>query len=47
MPPIGRASRVCQVVGRFHPEAFYGNPTGRQVFMVVNLDTPVKIAELM
>jgi hypothetical protein len=36
-----------KVVERFKPEAFYGNPTGRQVFMVVNLDTPAQIAELM
>jgi hypothetical protein len=37
----------AKVVERFHPEAFYGNPTAREVFMVVNLDTPVQIAELM
>jgi hypothetical protein len=37
----------AKVVERFHPEAFYGNPTGREVFMVVNLETPVQIAELM
>jgi hypothetical protein len=29
---------------RFRPEAFYGNPTRREV---VNLDTPAHIAELM
>jgi hypothetical protein len=29
------------------PLQFNGNPTGREVFMVVNLDTPVQIAELM
>jgi hypothetical protein len=28
-------------------EKFYGNPTGRETFMVVNLDTPAQIAELM
>ena len=37
----------AKVAERFHPEAFYGNATKRQVFMVVNLDTPVQIAELM
>jgi hypothetical protein len=37
----------AKIVERFHPEAFYGNPTARQVFMVVNLDTPAQIAELM
>ena len=37
----------AKVVERFHPEAFYGNPSQRQVFMVVELDTPAKMAELM
>ena len=32
---------------RFKPEAFYGNPTERQIFMVVGLETPAQIAELM
>ena len=38
---------LAEIVERFRPEAFYGNPTARQVFMVVNLDTPAQIAELM
>jgi hypothetical protein len=37
----------AKVVKRFRPEAFYGNPTGRETFMVVNLDTPAQIAELV
>jgi hypothetical protein len=37
----------AKVVERFRPEAFYGNPTQREVFMVVNLDTPAQIAKLM
>jgi hypothetical protein len=37
----------ARVAERFRPQAFYGNPTGREVFMVVDLDTPAKIAELM
>jgi hypothetical protein len=37
----------AKIVERFRPEAFYGNPTGRETFMVVNLDTPAQIAELM
>jgi hypothetical protein len=37
----------AKVAERFRPEAFYGNPTKREVFMVVNLDTPEQIAELM
>ena len=36
-----------KIAERFHPEVFYGNPTARQVYMVVNLETPVQIAELM
>jgi len=30
----------AKIVERFHPEAMYGNPTRRQVFLIVNLDTP-------
>ena len=37
----------AKIAERFHPEAFYGNATKRQAFMVVNLDTPPEIAELM
>src|SRR5438128_12498987 len=37
----------AKIVERFHPEALYGNPTRRQIFMVVNLDTPEEMAELM
>ena len=37
----------AKIVERFRPEAFYGNPTGRETFMVVNLETPAQIAELM
>jgi hypothetical protein len=37
----------AKIVERFRPETFYGNPTRREIFMVVNLDTPVQIAELM
>jgi len=37
----------AKVVDRFHPEAIYGDPTGRHVFIVVNLNTPAEIAELM
>lgn len=37
----------AKIVERFRPEAFYGNTTGRETYMVVNLDTPVQIAELM
>ncbi len=37
----------AKVVERFRPEAFNGNPSRRQVFMVVDLGTPAKMAELM
>ena len=36
-----------QVVERFHPQAFYGDPSQRHVFLVVELETPAKMAELM
>ena len=38
---------VRKIVERFHPQAIYGNPARRQIFMVVNLDTPAQMAELM
>ena len=38
---------VAKIVERFRPQAIYGNPSRRQVFMVVELDTPAKMAELM
>jgi hypothetical protein len=37
----------AKIVERFSPQAIYGNPSRRQVFMVVDLDTPAKMAELM
>ena len=43
----GPGLMFAKIVERFHPEALYGNPTCRQIFMVVNLDTPAQIAELM
>jgi hypothetical protein len=36
-----------KIAERFHPQSFYGNPTRRQVFMIVELETPAKVAELM
>ena len=39
---------VAKIVERFSPKAIYGNPSRRQIFMVVDLDTPAKkMAELM
>ena len=36
-----------QIAKRFHPQAFYGDPTRRHVFMVVELEGAAQIAELM
>jgi hypothetical protein len=36
-----------QLVERFQPQALYGDPSQRHVFMVTELDTPAKMAELM
>ncbi len=36
-----------KIVKRFRPQSFWGDPTGRHTFMVVELETPAKIAELM
>jgi len=38
---------IAKIKERFRPKAIYGNPSRRQVFMVVELDTPAKMAELM
>ena len=38
---------VAKIVEQFHPQTLYGNPSRRQIFMVVNLDTPAEMAELM
>ncbi|MBV9598568.1 MAG: hypothetical protein JOZ87_17110 [Chloroflexi bacterium] len=35
------------IAERFKPEAMYGNPTRRQIFIVVDLPTERDIAELM
>jgi hypothetical protein len=43
----GPSPVFAKIIERFRPEAFYGNPTARQTFMIVNLDTPAQIAELM
>jgi hypothetical protein len=43
----GPGSVIAKIVERFRPKAIYGNPSRRQVFMVVELDTPAKMAELM
>ena len=37
----------AKIAERFQPQMLYGNPSRRQIFMVVNLDTPAQMAELM
>jgi len=43
----GPGPYVAKIIERFRPQAIYGNATRRQVFMVVELETPAKMAELM
>ena len=54
---MGRANQIdagegpgptfAKIADRFRPEAIYGNPFRRSVMMVVNLETPAAMAELM
>jgi len=44
----GGPGAVFEYIGkRFKPAAFYGNPTRRQVFLIVDLPSDADIAELM
>jgi hypothetical protein len=43
----GPAPLFAHIAERFKPEAFYGNPTRRQVFLIVDLATEADIAEIM
>jgi hypothetical protein len=43
----GPAPLFAHIAEQFKPEAFYGNPTRRQVFLIVDLATEAAIAELM
>jgi len=43
----GPGPYVAKIIERFRPQAIYGNATRRQIFMVVELETPAKMAELM
>ena len=36
-----------KIAARFAPKSFWGDATARRTFMVVELETPAKIAELM
>jgi len=37
----------AKIAERFRPQSFYGNPTRRETVMIVELETPAKVAELM
>jgi hypothetical protein len=43
----GPGPLFAHITQRFKPEAFYGNPTRRQAFLIVDLATEADIAELM
>jgi len=43
----GPAPFFAKLAERFRPQAIYGDPTRRRVFIVVDLDGPSEIAELM
>ena len=43
----GPAPVFGYIADRFKPEAIYGNPTRRQVFLIVDLPTEADVAELM
>jgi hypothetical protein len=43
----GPGPTFAKIIDRFRPEAVYGTPDHRSLIMVVNLDTPAQMAELM
>jgi hypothetical protein len=43
----GPGPAFAKIAERFRPQAFYGNPTRRELVMIVELETPAKVAELM
>jgi hypothetical protein len=43
----GPGPLFAHIAQRFKPEAFYGNPTRRQAFLIVDLATESDVAELM
>ena len=43
----GPGPTIAKIIERFRPQAIYGNPTRRQTFMIVELNTPAEIGELM
>ena len=43
----GPGETIAKIKERFRPQSIWGDPTRRRTFMVVELETPAKIAELM
>ena len=43
----GPGPLFAHIVERFKPEAFYGNPTRRQAYLIVDLPTESDVTELM
>jgi hypothetical protein len=43
----GPGPEFAKIFERFKPEVVYGNPSRRQTFMVVSLETPAQMTELM
>lgn len=43
----GPGEMFAKINERFHPQSIWGDPTGRHLFMVVELESPADIAELM
>ncbi|MEW5976830.1 MAG: DUF3303 family protein [Acidobacteriota bacterium] len=43
----GPGPTIAKIKERFRPQSFWGDPTRRRTFMLVELETPAKIAELM
>ena len=43
----GPGETFGKILERFQPQSFWGDPTGRRTFMVVELETPAMIAEMM
>jgi|SRR5271166_497838 len=56
-PSMGRGNTIdagegpgtvfAKIAERFKPESIYGSPAQRFIVMMVNLDTPLQMAELM
>jgi hypothetical protein len=43
----GPGKTFIKIAERFRPQAFFGIPTRRSIMMIVELETPAKMAELM